>query len=109
MGPLLLWMSVPAQVTSATTAMMSLLASAANVVQYGVDGEIPWSIALWFLLFGTLGGFLGRSTAIYITRRYNRPSVTVFALSFVLITSTVLMIYEMVAHPPDMNVADACS
>ena len=55
MGPLLLFLDIEPQVTSATSSLISLLSSSSNVFHYGVDNEIPLAVAAWMFPLGFAG------------------------------------------------------
>ena len=55
MGPLLLFLHIEPQVSSATSSFLSLLSSSSNVLHYGVDNEIPLGVATWMFPLGIVG------------------------------------------------------
>ena len=55
MGPLLLFLHIEPQVSSATSSFLSLLSSSSNVLHYGVDNEIPLGVAAWMFPLGIVG------------------------------------------------------
>ena len=55
MGPLLLFLHIDPQVSSATSSFLSLLSSSSNVLHYGVDNEIPLGVAAWMFPLGIVG------------------------------------------------------
>ena len=55
MGPLLLFLHIEPQVTSATSSFLSFLSSSSNVLHYGVDNEIPLGVAAWIFPVGFVG------------------------------------------------------
>lgn len=89
--------------------MMSLLNSSSNVIHYLVQGDFPykWSTVLFFI--GFTAGIIGRYTAMYITRVYNRPSITMVMLCVVLISSLLINISGLSTQPPDFNFGELCA
>lgn len=109
MGPLLLSLKVIPQVSSATTSIMSLLNSSLTVLHYAIVGnmELQW-MAICFSI-GLLSGFSGRAFALYITAKYERPSLLVFCLLFVLFLSLCLLIYNVASEKsPDFDFHSLC-
>ncbi len=107
-GPLMLTYHVMPQVSSATTSMMSLLNTTPAVIRYLVKGEIDLAVGGILFLVGLTGGYVGRHTGLYISSRYGRPSVIVFALTAVLALSAVYYVYQLSASDFDSSVASYC-
>ena len=108
MGPLLLTLKVLPQVTSATISIMSLLNSSSTILHYGILGQINYKLAAITFSIGLLGGFSGRSWALYVTEKYRLPSVTTFMLASVLVISLALLVYDISVHKSDWDMHAFC-
>ena len=98
MGPLLLSLRALPQVVSATTSTMSLLNTSSNILHYAVLGQIqPLPFAVFFCI-GAAGGVTGRMFYQFVSRRYGRPSLTIFMLLAVLCVSFVLLVSHLAAE-----------
>jgi uncharacterized membrane protein YfcA len=108
MGPLMLAMGILPQVTSANTSVLSMFVTISNLLLYSIRGQTYLSRAGWVFLLGCSGGFTGRRIALFIASRFNRPSITVFALVTVLFFAWCLLIYDLTAEGPELHFHSLC-
>ena len=132
MGPLLLTYKVMPQVSTATTAMMSLINASSNTLHYAILGEIDYLWAAGVFVTGLCGGGLiielfcssffmfsnilnlflkkgfGRSIALLVVERYHRHSVLVFSLVTVLVISFGILIFEISTSQPQVGLRIFC-
>lgn len=108
MGPLLLSLHVLPQVSTATTSMMSMFNTTANVLHYGIMGEIPSMWGAIVFVIGFFGGFVGRKSALIIAQKYHRSSITVFMLATVLIISVALLFEHIFTKDIDFDLHGFC-
>jgi uncharacterized membrane protein YfcA len=100
MGPLLYSLRVLPQVVSATTSTMSFINTSSNLVHYALLGQIKPGEFIIFSAVGAVGGVSGRTFYLYASRKYGRPSITIFMLLVVLFAS----FWLLVAHLSTANV-----
>ena len=96
------------QVSAGTTPIMSGLTTLSNVIQYSLRGDISIEFGAWFLSIGVVGGFAGRSAAVWISKNFGRPSVTIFSLALVLYVGCVLLLYNTIHEGADMETSSFC-
>jgi len=101
MGPLLLSLGSLPQVVSATTSSMSFLNTSSNIVHYAILGQIQPEFFAVFFSIGAVGGVCGRAFYAHVSKRYGRPSITIFVLLSVLFISVLLLIYHLATE--DVN------
>jgi uncharacterized membrane protein YfcA len=108
MGPLLLSMKIKPQVSSATTSVMSLLSSSLAVIHFIIRGTASFEWTAIAFCIGLIAGLSGRMLAIYITKKYNRPSLLIFILTFVLGISLCLLIFHITTEVSDFDLHGFC-
>lgn len=108
MGPMMLTLKVLPQLSSATTSFMGLLTSSNTTLHFIMCNQVPYAWAGIVFFIGLSGGFTGRSLALYVTNRLQRPSVTVFMLLFVLTSSIGLTIFHMATKEATFKFKELC-
>ena len=98
MGPLLLSLRGLPQVVSSTTSTMSFINTSSNLVHYAILGQIDVASFFTFFSIGALGGVSGRYFYQYVSKKYGRPSVTIFMLLSVLFASFWLLVYHLITE-----------
>jgi len=108
-GPILLLLNMNPKQSSATTATLSLLNSAANALHYSVSGmgiSFGYSSCLWFA--GFIGGGCGRTLAMKIAVRSGGSSIIAYSLFFVLCIAAGLITYELYTTPASWKSEKVC-
>ena len=108
MSPLLLQFGMGPQVLAATVGFFVVQTSFVTLFQSYYYGDVTGTETIYFLLISFVGSF-GVSYALnYMVKKYNRPSLILFALSFVLLLSFIVMpvfgIYKSIDNPEQMFV-----
>jgi uncharacterized membrane protein YfcA len=96
------------KVAAGTTPIMSAFTTLSNVIQYGARGSIPLVYGVWVFFIGLSGGFIGRKSAVTLTKNYGRPSVTIFALAMVLYVGCTLLLYTVIDEGPEWESGGLC-
>lgn len=91
LGPLFLSLNLHPQVVTATTGFMLLWTASAGTIQYLTVGKLPWRFALFFGMFGVLGGQIGQRVVKRIVGRTGRPSIVIFLLGSIIALAVLLM------------------
>ncbi|CAI7806286.1 unnamed protein product [Closterium sp. NIES-54] len=91
MGPVLLELNLPPQVTAATTTFMVVFSSSLSVLEFYLLGRIPIEVALVFAGIAMVAAFTGLSIVRAIVMRYGKPSVIIFALGSVIGLSGIVL------------------
>jgi len=84
MGPFLMGLGVNAQVSVATSSFMVLFTSSVSMLQFVLGGVLPIDYALWCAGSAAIGSFLGVVGLQKIADKFNRVSLVVLSLGFVL-------------------------
>ena len=103
MGPLLLSLRAMPQVVSATTSTMSFLNTSSNLVHFAILGQIEPEYFFSFFAIGSLGGISGRFFYAHVSKKYGRPSITIFMLLSVLVMSIFLLVFHLVSETPNFS------
>ncbi|OQS06227.1 hypothetical protein THRCLA_01727 [Thraustotheca clavata] len=94
-SPIMLEYGLLPVVSSASASFMILFTSSATTLQFAVAGQFPgqkqYDYILWFALMGFLGGLFGQKCVGYVLKKYNRTSIVVYILAFVIATSAIAM------------------
>ncbi len=107
-SPIILSYHVIPQVTSATTATMSVLNSLAQVIRDGVQGSFDPNVGGILLIVGFLGGVTGRQLGLWISARYGRSSVIIFFLAGGLFISCIYYMYTLGTQPFNSDLRGFC-
>jgi len=95
LGPLMLSYGVIPQVSSATTSFLSLMNTAATLIDRAAANEIDYNTGPILFAVGFLGGVSGRKLGLFIAARYGRPSVIILALVVALYMTCIYYIFEL--------------
>ncbi|EQC34958.1 hypothetical protein SDRG_07755 [Saprolegnia diclina VS20] len=94
-SPIMLEYGLLPVVSSASASYMILFTSSATTLQFAVAGQFPgqrqYDYILWFSLMGFLGGIFGQKCVGYLLKKYNRTSILVYILAFVIGASAIAM------------------
>ncbi|OQR90532.1 hypothetical protein ACHHYP_05447 [Achlya hypogyna] len=94
-SPIMLEYGLLPVVSSASASWMILFTSSATSLQFAVAGQFPgerqYDYIAWFSLMGFLGGIFGQKCIGYALKKYNRTSIVVYILAFVIGTSAIAM------------------
>lgn len=60
-------------------------------MQYLLHGIIHWDYFLWFFCAGLLSALVGQLAVGYLVKKYNKASIIVFSLAFLVLVSLFLM------------------
>lgn len=106
MSPLLLYLNMSPNTTSATSSCISFFLSFAIIVQHLAD--MPYAFACWMFFLGSLGGHLGRRAAMYVVEVYNRQSVITFALVLTCCIAVLLLVIVTATEEGILSFKNAC-
>lgn len=108
MSPLLLQFGMGPQVLAATVGFFVVQTSFVTLFQSYYYGDVTGTETMFFLLISFVGSFGVSYGLNYMVKKYNRPSLILFALSFVLLLSFIVMpvfgIYKSIDNPEQMFV-----
>jgi len=90
-NPILLSLGVPPQVSSSTGMYMIMFSTLSSSVVYIIGDTLNVQFGLWIGLFTALGSIAGLSGIDSLVKKYERQSIIVFALVFILFLCTVLI------------------
>ncbi|XP_060219284.1 sulfite exporter TauE/SafE family protein 3-like isoform X2 [Lycium barbarum] len=82
LGPLLLELGIPPQVSSATATFAMTFSSSMSVIQYYLLKRFPIPYALYFVAVATIAAFVGQNVVRKIISIAGRASVIIFVLAF---------------------------
>jgi len=95
LGPLMLQMGLPAQVSTATTATMIVVTSSAVAIGYVVSGEVHWSFALTFFCIAFTGAGVGKLLIDREVRKRGLTSILIFILGSIIIFAAIFALVNM--------------
>eukprot|EP00658_Telonema_sp_P-2_P034823 TRINITY_DN25400_c0_g2_i1.p2 TRINITY_DN25400_c0_g2~~TRINITY_DN25400_c0_g2_i1.p2 ORF type:complete len:181 (+),score=48.13 TRINITY_DN25400_c0_g2_i1:280-822(+) len=109
MAPLMLEMGMIPSRAAATAAYMNMFTSASNIIHYTqISGTLPMDYTLYFCCLSLIAGLTGRSISTLISNR-GRQSIVIFALSGVLGTSAILLVYRLLTEASQWGSKGFCS
>lgn len=108
LSPMMLAFHILPQVTSATSAMMSLINTSAQVIRALATSSGIWSAGIILFIIGFIGGFVGRKIGLIISYEYNRSSFIIFSLVAVLSISSLYYIVELAIMDFNVEVDTVC-
>ena len=108
MSPMLLYLGVRADLTTATISLMSLLNTASSTIKYMLLKDIPYGYATLMFFIGAAAGLTGRLFALYVQDEYGRISIMIFAVCCVLLASLVINIYDISVSELSFTVDSFC-
>merc|ERR1719195_1027279 len=91
MGPQLLNLGFLPQVQSATTGTTLFMLSTTTAISFIVAGSAQADYAFFLAFVTGLGALLGKAVIGYIVKKFQRPSVIMFLLAGIIITSLLVM------------------
>ncbi|GJP30175.1 hypothetical protein CLOM_g22943 [Closterium sp. NIES-68] len=91
MGPVLLELNIPPQVTSATSTFIVVFSSSLSVVEFYLLGRIPIKVASYFCLLAMVAAVSGLSIVRSIVIRSGKASIIIFALASVIGSSAIVL------------------
>ncbi|CAI7896315.1 unnamed protein product [Closterium sp. NIES-53] len=91
MGPVLLELNIPPQVTSATSTFIVVFSSSLSVVEFYLLGRIPLKVASYFCLLAMVAAVSGLSIVRSIVIRSGKASIIIFALASVIGSSAIVL------------------
>ncbi|CAI5462800.1 unnamed protein product [Closterium sp. Yama58-4] len=91
MGPVLLELNIPPQVTSATSTFIVVFSSSLSVVEFYLLGRIPLKVASYFCLLAMIAAVSGLSIVRSIVIRSGKASIIIFALASVIGSSAIVL------------------
>jgi len=108
MSPLLLQFGMGPQVLAATVGFFVVQTSFVTLFQSFYYGDVTGTETMFFLVISFFGSFGVSYGLNYMVKKYNRPSLILFALSFVLLLSFIVMpvfgVYKSIDNPDLMFV-----
>jgi hypothetical protein len=107
-GPLLLYLGVIPQVSSATTSILGFFNTFSILIREGAQADIDFQIGGILVAIGFCAGLLGRSCGLWFAETYKRPSILIFCLVAILLLSCIFYIYSLSAEPFETGIADLC-
>ncbi|KAL0342016.1 UNVERIFIED_CONTAM: Sulfite exporter TauE/SafE family protein 3 [Sesamum calycinum] len=88
-GPLLLELGIPPQVSSATATLIMTFSSSMSVIQYYLLRRFPPSYALYFVLVATVAALVGQHVVRKMVSILRRASFIIFILAFTIFMSAI--------------------
>ncbi|KAL0415228.1 UNVERIFIED_CONTAM: Sulfite exporter TauE/SafE family protein 3 [Sesamum latifolium] len=88
-GPLLLELGIPPQVSSATATLIMTFSSSMSVIQYYLLRRFPPSYALYFVLVATVAALVGQHVVRKMVSILRRASFIIFILAFTIFVSAI--------------------
>jgi len=80
LGPLMLLMGLPSQVSTATTATMVVITSSAIAIGYVVAGIVPWTYFVLFFSVTFVGALVGKLKIDAVVKQKGLSSILIFVL-----------------------------
>jgi len=99
--PIILELQVLPEVIVATSSFMILFTSLASVMQYIIQQELKLDYAIWFGILGAISSLVGQTILSYLVKQYKKKSYIIIAITFIIGTSTILLVATSI-----MNVMD---
>lgn len=91
MGPLLLELGIPPQVSSATATFVMAFSSSMSVIQYYLLKRFPPSYALYFVAVATVAALVGQYVVRKMISLFRRASLIIFVLAFTIFISAIFL------------------
>ncbi|XP_073143161.1 sulfite exporter TauE/SafE family protein 3-like isoform X2 [Henckelia pumila] len=89
LGPLLLELGIPPQVSSATASFAMAFSSSMSVIQYYLLRRFPTSYALYFIAVAMVAALVGQHVVRKMISLFGRASVIIFILAFTIFVSAI--------------------
>ena len=90
-NPLMIELGVPPTVSTSTGMYMIMFSTFASSIIYITYGALNQEFAIWLGFWSIIGIIAGISLVDTLIKRYNRQSIIVFILCFVLLISAILV------------------
>merc|ERR1740121_373851 len=91
MGPRLLDLGFLPQVQAATTATTLFVMSTSTVLAFIIQGTAPLDYTIFLACFTGVGAVFGKAVIGWLVKRFRRPSIIMFLLGGIILTSVVVM------------------
>lgn len=88
-NPLLLSMGVPPKVSSATGMYLIAFSKIATSLLYVLFGKLKMDYGLWVAFWSCIGAMIGLKGANWYMKKFDRQSIIVLFLAFILFISTI--------------------
>ena len=109
--PVMIQIGMIPEVVIGSSAVTTFLSSLISVVNYVVAGTLVVPYAVYFAILSSMGSFVGIGISAILLTRLKRQSVIIFVVSFILLTSMILLIYNSVLQfidNPIINTGNVC-
>jgi uncharacterized membrane protein YfcA len=90
-NPVLLSMGIPPSVSSSTGMYLVMFTTFGSTITYIILGSLHYSYAAWTGVWCILATYIGMKLLDYMMKKWNRQSVIIFLLAFILGLSAVLI------------------
>ncbi|XP_075479102.1 sulfite exporter TauE/SafE family protein 3-like [Primulina tabacum] len=90
-GPLLLELGIPPQVSSATSTFVMAFSSSMSVIQYHSLKRFPPSYALYFVAVAIIAALVGQFVVRKMISLFRRASLIIFILAFTIFISAIFL------------------
>eukprot|EP01126_Amoeba_proteus_P061629 TRINITY_DN8294_c0_g5_i1.p1 TRINITY_DN8294_c0_g5~~TRINITY_DN8294_c0_g5_i1.p1 ORF type:complete len:400 (+),score=69.89 TRINITY_DN8294_c0_g5_i1:315-1514(+) len=91
-GPILLTMNVHPRVSAAVSSFMILFTASSTTLQFAILGMLEYDYALYFSILGFFGALIGQFGVSWLLKKYNKSSLVVFLLAFIIIIGAVALL-----------------
>ena len=91
MNPVLLQLGYHPEIAAAISSFLVLFTSLSTSSQFLIVGAFDFNYAFVIFIFSALGSFLGNLVIMKLLRKYNRPSLIVWILFFLLLLSLLIL------------------
>lgn len=82
--------------TTALTGFTLLWVASSTSVQYAIIGAVHMTHAGIFMAISLIGSFIGNIILRWLVRKFNRPSILIWVIFFIMIISGIVIPYDMV-------------
>ena len=90
-SPIFLNMGILPQVAVATSSYMILYTSISTVIQFLINGKLPWDYALWYFFIGLIGATIGQTVLSKLIQKYKKQAFINFLLGGIIVLSVISM------------------
>eukprot|EP01126_Amoeba_proteus_P038058 TRINITY_DN3952_c0_g1_i5.p1 TRINITY_DN3952_c0_g1~~TRINITY_DN3952_c0_g1_i5.p1 ORF type:complete len:295 (+),score=41.93 TRINITY_DN3952_c0_g1_i5:734-1618(+) len=90
-GPILLTMNVHPRVSAAVSAFMILFTASSTTIQFAIFGMLQYDYALCFGILAFAGALIGQFGVSWILKKYNKTSIVVFILAFIIVAGAIAL------------------
>lgn len=89
--------------------MISTLNSSSAVLHYLIHDEVPHKFGIIAFFIGAVAGMIGRVIALYITYKYNRASIVIYAQILAAIIAFGANSYYLCVQPFELQFRHMCA